>query len=69
MKIEIEDLDNLDDYTMRCSCGWIGLGTDCKLKRYGEYCRGYNEEYGWEEWDNLACPKCGKEVYDNEMSA
>lgn len=70
MKNETQNLDENEALqqtpVMRCSCGWEGEGTDCKQKRYGEYCRGDNGEYGWEEWDNLACPKCGKEVEEKE---
>jgi len=46
-------------------CGWGGNESECVCKTFGAYCGETNEPYelwGWEEWDNLACPKCEKEI-------
>ena len=43
------------------SCKWEGNYNDCKTKHFGEYCGDKNEPpemWGWEEWDDLVCPKC-----------
>ena len=41
------------------SCGWSGHDTECITKHFGGYCGdGPSDNYGWEEWDDLVCPKC-----------
>jgi len=66
-----KEISNLQDnkalnlaVVMRCSCGWEGHDSECEQKSFGAYCGDNNDwdNWGWEEWSNLACPKCGKEV-------
>jgi len=49
----------------KCICGWKGNYSQCETKIFGGYCGKVNEPpelWGWEEWNGLACPKCGKEI-------
>ena len=61
-----EDKDKMEGFCK--DCDWRGDPNDCKSKTYGAYCgHGDNDEdWGWEEWDNLACPVCGKEIQIEE---
>ena len=48
-------------------CKWEGNGIDASVKRFGAYCGvGSPENWGWEEWDDLVCPKCGSVIEYNE---
>ncbi len=50
---------------IKCKCGWQGYETECETKTFGAYCGNKNESpelWGWEEWTNLACPKCESEI-------
>jgi len=52
-----------------CSCGWSGSDIDCQTKTFGAYCGPPNdwEAWGWEEWNDLACPECGEAVTISEL--
>ena len=57
--------ENEVEYATECTnsdCGWKGHDSECVLKHFGGYC-GIEKEpwgnWGWEEWDDLVCPKCG----------
>ena len=39
-------------------CDWEGSFSEAPVKHFGEY-YGEGDNWGWEEWDNLVCPKCG----------
>ena len=54
----------LSTYVVRCNCGWKGNETECPVKHFGAWCGESNDynTWGWEEWDDFACPKCGKAV-------
>ncbi len=46
-------------------CKWKGQEDECSIKRFGDYLGDKNEFpelWGWEEWDNFTCPKCGEEI-------
>jgi len=50
---------------IQCKCGWKGESHECKTKTFGAYCGDENEPHelwGWEEWNNWACPKCESEI-------
>ena len=52
------------------SCNWEGHDTECEIKHFGDYCGDKNEpaeQWGWEEWDDLICPKCGHPVEFNDI--
>ena len=44
-----------------CSkCKWHGSMKEAKIKHMGAYCgSGHPDTWGWEEWDDMVCPKCG----------
>lgn len=53
---------------MRCPfCKWEGHESKCAIKRSGAWIGNSVDDSGWEEWDDLVCPKCEKEV--KEVSA
>jgi len=47
-----------------CFCKWKGEETELIQKRFGAYCGDKDDfdNWGWDEWENLACPKCGREI-------
>ena len=46
------------------NCDWEGLISECNVKHFGDYTGDYDnpDMMGWDEWDDLVCPKCDKVV-------
>jgi hypothetical protein len=54
-----------------CSkCDWEGSIGEAKTKHFGAYRgTGYTDTdtWGWEEWDDLVCPKCDTVLEYNDI--
>ena len=52
-------------HEVRCpNCDWEGLMSECNVKHFGGYTGDQDnpDMMGWDEWDDLVCPKCDKVV-------
>ena len=54
----------------KCKCGWDGTIDKCSVETFGCFCGDEGQHpdlWGWEEWDDWACPECGLEVDYNGL--